>query len=73
MALDLLEDAHRKGIWKTDDRQLLAELLAFIVLPNGRIEAARGEHDDMVMAAAIGWDCLCRPTAFRSFAVLPPA
>jgi hypothetical protein len=73
MALDLLEDAHRKGIWKTDDRQLLAELLAFIVLPNGRIEAARGEHDDMVMAAAIGWDVLLRPTAFRSFAVLPPA
>jgi len=73
MALDLLEDSHRRGHWKTNDRELLGEMLTFIVKDNGRAEAAKGKHDDLVMAAAMGWDVLARPTAFRSFAVLPVA
>lgn len=73
MALDLLEDAHRRGHWKTNDRDLLGEMLTFIVNEKGRPEAAKGKHDDLVMAAAMGWDVLARPTAFRSFSVLPVA
>lgn len=53
--LDELEDAHRQGIWKTNDRELLGQARTFIVTDTGKAEAARGEHDDAVMAAAIGW------------------
>lgn len=73
MALDLLEDAHRRGHFRTDDRDLLGEMLTFIVTPNGRAEAERGKYDDLVMAAAMGWAVLTRPAAFRSFAALPVA
>ncbi len=71
MALDLLEDAHRRGFWRSNDRDLLGEMETFIVTDVGRSEAARGTHDDLVMAAAIGWDVICKPQAFRSFDCLP--
>lgn len=53
--LDLLEDAHRRGLWVTSDRSLLGQARTFIVSASGKPEAASGEHDDLVMAAAIGW------------------
>src|SRR5690606_13494558 len=53
-ALDAFEDAHRKGIWTTDDRDPLAELLTFVVDKKGKAAAATGAHDDLTMAAVIG-------------------
>lgn len=53
--LDSLEDAHRRGLWSTPDENLLAQMLKFIVTDGGKPEAARGTHDDLVIAAAIGW------------------
>jgi hypothetical protein len=59
--LDALESAHRTGLWSTPDRQLLAQMRKFVINSNGKPEAASGEHDDMVMAAAIGWAVRQRP------------
>ena len=42
------------------------------IAKTGKAEAARGEHDDLIMAAAIGWDVLRRPLAFRNLSNLPP-
>lgn len=53
--LDSLEDAHRRGLWTTPDGALLAQMRKFIINDSGKAEAARGEHDDLVIAAAIGW------------------
>lgn len=73
MALDQLEDSHRRGYFRTNDRELIGEMLTFVVNARGRAEAAHGKNDDLVMAAAIGWDVLLRRTAFRSFDILPIA
>jgi hypothetical protein len=73
MALDALEDAVRRGVWATNDRLLLGEMLTFVVTAQGRPEAQKGAHDDLVMAAAIGWDVLSRPTAYRDWGGLPVA
>ncbi len=69
--LDDLEDAHRRGQWQTADRMILAEQRVFIVGPNGKAEAARGKHDDLVMAEAIGWAVLKRPVPRRDVGNLP--
>lgn len=53
--LDALEDAHRRGLWKSSDRQVLAQFRSFVISDTGKPEAARGEHDDLVMAEAVGW------------------
>lgn len=53
--LDALEDSHRKGHWKSPDRHVLGQMRKFVISATGKPEAARGEHDDLVMAAAIGW------------------
>lgn len=71
--LDALDDAVRRGYWKSPDLSLLGEMRTFVVKANGRAEAARGAHDDLVMAAAIGWAVLTRPMPQRSFVALPPA
>jgi hypothetical protein len=55
MMLDALEDSHRRGLWKTKDRNVLSQFRTFVITDTGKAEAARGEHDDLVMAAAIGW------------------
>lgn len=63
-ALDALEQAHRDGLFKTNDRYMLAEMRTFIVrLVNNkaRAEAKGGAHDDLVLMAAIAWDVICRP------------
>jgi hypothetical protein len=53
--LDSLEDAHRKGLWTSPDPAVLGQMRKFVINDSGRAEAARGEHDDLVIAAAIGW------------------
>lgn len=53
--LDSLEDAHRRGLWTTPDAAVLAQMRKFVIGDSGKAEAARGEHDDLVIAAAIGW------------------
>lgn len=58
--LDTLEQAHRSGAFRTNDRHLLVEMRTFTVNDRGRAEAAPGKKDDLVMTAAIGWDVICR-------------
>lgn len=59
--LDEFEDAHRKGLWTSGDRAVLSQCRTFIITDTGRAEAARGEHDDLVMAASIGWAVRQKP------------
>lgn len=53
--LDGLEEAHRKGHFKTHDKALLTQMRKFMINNNGKPEAATGAHDDLVISAAIGW------------------
>jgi hypothetical protein len=53
--LDELEDAHRRGLWKSQDKRVLTQFRSFVISATGKPEAAVGEHDDLVMAEAIGW------------------
>jgi hypothetical protein len=53
--LDALEDAHRKGLWSSPDRATLGQFRTFIIPESGKPQAARGEHDDLVLAEAISW------------------
>jgi hypothetical protein len=53
--LDALEDSHRRGLWKSPDRTVLSQFRTFVIKSSGKPEAANGEHDELVMAAAIGW------------------
>ncbi len=53
--LDALEDAHRRGLWKSEDAATLDQFRTFIIPPNGKPQASPGAHDDLVMAEAIGW------------------
>lgn len=64
VVLDALEDSHRRGLWKSPDRAVLAQCRTFIVTDTGKAEAARGENDDLVMAAAIGWAARAKPVSF---------
>jgi hypothetical protein len=64
-ALAALQEAHFAKHWKSPEKESLAEMLKFIVLANGRAEAAPGAHDDLVLAHAIGWDVVCRPQVDR--------
>lgn len=64
-ALEALHNAHREKHWSSPDRNSLAEMLTFVVLANGRPEAAPGSNDDHVLAHAIGWDVVCRPSVER--------
>lgn len=72
-ALDAFEDAHRTGQWTTNDRELLGEMLRFVVNRFGKPEAAAGAHDDLVLATAIAWDVLssARGYATRTSAGTP--
>lgn len=69
--LDLLQDAHRRGIWTSNDDILLTELGTFVVDPAGKAAASKGAHDDCVMAAAIGWIVICSAPAYRNLSSLP--
>ena len=63
--LDTFEQAFRLKHFTTNDRFLLSEMRTFTVNDRGRAEAAKGSHDDLVMAAAIAWDVICRPAPSR--------
>ncbi len=60
-ALDAFEGAVRGQQWRSPDIELLGEMLTFIVNEQGKAEAAKGTHDDLVIMAAIAWDVLSRP------------
>lgn len=53
--LDALEDAHRRGLWTSPDEAVLSQMRKFVINDQGKAEAATGEHDDLIIAAAIGW------------------
>lgn len=53
--LDGFAAAYRRGTVKTHDASLLGEMQSFVISTHGKPEADRGHHDDLVMAAAIGW------------------
>lgn len=57
-ALDAFESACRKGEWSSPDATVVAEMLVFKVNAKGKAEAAKGAHDDLVIASAIGWSVL---------------
>jgi hypothetical protein len=59
--LDDLEAAHTSGLFRSPDRAVLTQFRHFVVNERGKPEAANGEHDDLVMAAAIGWAVRQRP------------
>jgi hypothetical protein len=69
--LDALDDAHRQGLFKTPDTLLLGEMRTFVIAPNGRPQAARGAHDDLVMGTAIGWAVRGKPAAPRGMGDRP--
>jgi hypothetical protein len=54
MVLGKLDAALVEEPWRFMSRRLLAECRSFVRLPNGRTGARTGEHDDRVMAMAIG-------------------
>lgn len=64
-ALAALHSAHHDKHWKSPEKQTIAEMLRFIVNEQGKPEAAKGAHDDLVLAHAIGWDVACRPYTER--------
>ncbi len=64
-ALAALQSAHKGKHWASPEKETLSEMLKFIVLANGRAEAAKGAHDDLILAHAIGWDVVCRPAIER--------
>ena len=64
-ALEALFDAHREGRWSSPDRDSLAEMLRFVVPADGKPQAAKGAHDDLVIAHAIAWTIASRPQSNR--------
>lgn len=60
-ALSDLDNAIREGSLTTRDLATLGEMRTFITNARGRVEAARGSHDDLVLALAIGRDILTIP------------
>lgn len=70
-ALDALEQAVRRGIWTTRDKHTLSEVRTFIIDKKGKPQASPGANDDLVLAAAIGWDVLRRPVVRRDLSNLP--
>lgn len=53
--LDALQEAHNKGFWSSPCKTTLGQFRTFVVGKTGKAEAARGEHDDLVIAEAIHW------------------
>ena len=64
-ALTELDEGIRSGLWSTQDVATLGEMRTFITTAHGRVEAARGSHDDLVIAEAIALDVLKKPAAGR--------
>lgn len=70
--LDALDASHRRGTFRTPDRTLVEQMSRFVVSDDGKAEATKGSHDDLVMAGAIGWAVLTRPLVRRDFSALVP-
>ena len=66
VALAQLEGDIRKGVFRTLDKAMVGQLLTFVVSKEGKPEAAKGAHDDLVLAPAIGWELLTKPERHRS-------
>lgn len=64
-ALAAMQAAIADKHWSSPEAETVEELLRFVVLTNGRAEAAPGAHDDLVIAHAVGWDICCRPVVDR--------
>lgn len=64
-ALDAMHNAHRQGHWSSPELETLDEMRQFVVI-DGKPQAVRGAHDDLILAHAIGWDVVCKPTVHRS-------
>jgi hypothetical protein len=65
-ALSTLEQAMRLTAWTTQDKAVLSQFRTFVLSDTGKPEAARGAHDDLVIAEAICWDVLVRPILLRN-------
>lgn len=55
LMLDKLDDSVRRKTWRSPDQAVIEQMRKFIVNKTGKPEAAPGDHDDLVMAAAVGW------------------
>lgn len=64
-ALNAFEKAVREKAFTTFDKALVSQLLKFVVSDEGKAGAAKGSHDDTVLAVAIGWDVLAKPERTR--------
>ena len=53
--LQQLKEAIDNQLVTIYDKPTINEMFSFIVRPNGRAEAERGAHDDLVMSLAIAW------------------
>lgn len=60
-ALEAFRHAHRDEEWTSPERESIAEMLRFVVPADGKPQAAKGAHDDLVIAHAIMWFVLSRP------------
>lgn len=65
-AMEAFAAAHRKGEWRSPDRDVLNEMQRFVVNAKGKPEAAPGAHDDRVIVHVIGWSVLTRATSYRA-------
>lgn len=65
-SLQELQEAVDKRLLKIYDKATLKELLSFVNI-NGKPQAERGSHDDLVMALAIAWQMfLIQPVPSKS-------
>ena len=71
LLLDEFAMAHREGFFKTKDLRLLDEMTTFIIYPNGRPDARRGKHDDLILGAAIAWYVRAVPLPARGMGQTP--
>ena len=58
LMLDKLDGSMRRGTWKTRDDHVINQMRTFNVNAKGKAEGAKGSHDDLVLAVAIGWAAL---------------
>lgn len=73
LMLDALDASHRKGEFQTPDAALLGEMRTFVNGKSGKPQAAKGKHDDLVMAAAIAWAVTTRSSRHaKARAVVAP-
>ncbi|RMG76221.1 MAG: hypothetical protein D6707_12570, partial [Bacteroidetes bacterium] len=65
LVLDNLEDLFDEGSFLPNNVFLKKEMMNFVINKNGKREARSGQHDDLIMATAIGLKVAIMPK--RSF------